>query len=144
MLLSGAVAEAAKKPRPRAKVYGAALSSAAGSPHGAVTGKVKLVDNAKRDTASIHLEGLLQPGATYYWVIYKVLGDKPPCAPGSAGPGVESFHYRDLKVNPSGQASATAKSRAFVAFTTTRYAVAVRDAEDQDVACAELTRKKAA
>ena len=144
LLLSGAVAEAAKKPSPRAKVYNATLAPAAGSAYSAVTGKAQLVDNSKRDSVKIQLKGLLQPGAEYDWVVYKVNGDKPACGPDGAGSGVEEFRYKPLKVNASGNASSTAKSRRFVAYTTTRYAVRVSDEEGVVIACAEFKRKKAA
>ncbi len=144
LLLSGAVAEAAKKPSPRAKVFSAVLAPQAGSAYSAVSGKAQLVDNKKSDSAKIQLKGLLRPGAVYSWVIYKVNGDKPACAPGAAGTGVEQFRYKPLKVNESGNASSTAKSKAFVAFTTTRYAVRVSDEEGVVIACGELKMKKGA
>ena len=140
LLLSSGAAEAAKKPSPRAKVYSATLT---GGAYGA-TGKAQLVDNKKSDSAKIQLKGLLRPGAELDWVIYKVNGDKPACDPGAAGSGVEEFDYKPLKVNASGNASSTAKSKKFVAFTTTRYAVRVTDEEGAVVACGELKAKKAA
>ena len=140
LLLSGAVAEAAKKPSPRAKVYTATLT---GGAYGA-TGKAQLVDNKKRDSAKIQIKGLLRPGARLDWVIYKVNGDKPACDPGAAGSGVEQFSYKQLKVNASGNASSTARSKTFVAFTTTRYGVRVTDEDGVVVACGELKRKKTA
>ena len=139
LLFTGA-AEAAKKPSPRAKVYSATLS---GGAYGA-TGSAQLVDNSKSDSAKIQLKGLLKPGAELDWVIFKVNGDKPACDPGAAGSGVEQFDYKPLKVNASGNASRTAKSKRFVAFTTTRYGVRVTDEEGVVVACGELKRKKAA
>ena len=144
LLLSGAVAEAAKKPSPRAKVYDAVLSATAGSAYGAVTGRAQLVDNKRSDSAKIQIKGLLQPGAKYSWLIYKVTGDKPPCDPRSAGEGVEAFRFKDLVVGSSGNASATAKSKRFVGYTTTRYVVAVRDVEDATVACGEFKYKRPA
>lgn len=144
LLLSGAAAEAAKKPSPRAKVYNATFVPAAGNPYSAVSGKAQLVDNKKSDSVKIQLKGLLQPGAEYDWVVYKVNGDKPACDPGAAGSGVEAFRYKPLKVNASGNASSTAKSKSFVAFTTTRYGVRVTDLEGAVVACAELKPKKSA
>jgi hypothetical protein len=143
LLAFGGSAEAAKKkPSPRAKVYRATFASTTGSAYAAVTGKAQLVDNKRKDIASIQLKGLLQPGAVYDWVIYKINGDKPACGPGGAGQGVESFRYKPLTVNASGNASATAKSKKFVAYTTTRYGVVVRNEEGADVVCAELKRKK--
>ena len=144
LLLSGAVAEAAKKPSPRAKVYNATLAPEAGSAYSAVTGKAQLVDNKKKDLAKIQLKGLLQPGAEYDWVIYKVNTDKAACGPGGAGQGVEQFRYKPLKVNASGNASSTAKSKKFVGFTTTRYAVRVSDEEGNVIACGEFKLKKGA
>jgi len=144
LLVLGGSAEAAKKPSPRAKVYSASLASATGSPYGAITGKAQMVDNKPRDTASIQLKGLLKPGAEYDWVIFKVNGDKPACDPGAAGSGVEQFDYKQLKVNASGNAIATARSQKFVAYSTTRYGVRVTDAEGVVVACGELKRKKSA
>jgi hypothetical protein len=144
LLLPGAVAEAAKKPSPRAKVFNATLAPEAGSAYSAVTGKAQLVDNSKRDSATIQLKGLLQPGAEYDWVIFKVNGDKPACGPGGAGQGVEVFRYKPLVVNAAGKASATLKSKKFVGFTTTRYGVRVSDEEGVTIACGQFKLKKAA
>ncbi len=145
LLLSGAVAEAAKKkPSKRAKVYSAVLAPQAGTAYSAVSGKAQLVDNKRSDSAKIQLKGLLKPGAEYDWVIYKVNGDKDACAPGGAGSGVEQFRFKPLKVNESGNASSTAKSKTFVAYTTTRYAVRVSDEEGVVIACGEFKMKKGA
>ena len=143
LALSGAVAEAAKKPNPRAKVYSATLAPTNPSAYAGITGKAQMVDNKKRDSAKIQVQGLLPPGSTYYWVIYKANAGKPPCDPSAAGQGVEAFRYKSLKVNSAGNASATAKSRTFVGFTTTRYVVAVRNSEDVVVACGLFKLKKA-
>ena len=140
LLLSSGAAEAAKKPSPRAKVYSATLT---GGAYGA-TGSAQLVDNKKRDSAKIRLKGLLRPGSELDWMIFKVNGDRPACEPGAAGSGVEQFDYRPLKVNASGNARSTAKSKKFVAFSTTRYGVRVTDEEGAVVACGELKAKRPA
>ena len=140
LALSGAAAEAAKKP---AKVYAATISPTSGSAYGAISGKAQMVDNAKRDNASIQLKGLLNPGSTYSWTIFRAVGSAPVCDPASAGSTVSAFKYKDLKVNPAGNASSTAKSKTFKAVSTTRYGVSVSDADGVVVACGELKKKKA-
>ena len=147
LALSGAAAAdaAPKKPSPRAKVFHASLASAGGSAYSAVSGKAQMVDNKRSDSVKLQIHGLLQPGETYSWVVYKVNGDKPACETGSAGQAVEAFRYKPLKVNAAGNASSTAKSKSFVSFSTTRYAVAVRrDSDDMFMACGEFKRKAAA
>ena len=142
LLLSGAAAEAAKKPSPRAKVFSGTITGT-GSAYSAITGKAQMVDNKRSDSAKIQIKGLLNPGSVYYWTIYKVNAGKGACDPGAAGQGVEAFRYKDLKVNASGNASATVKSKKLVTFTTTRYAVAVSN-DEGTVACGELKLKKGA
>lgn len=143
LALSGTAAEAAKKPSPRAKVYSGTLTATNSSAYGAVTGKVQLVDNKKSDSAKIQVKGLLNPGSTYDWQIFRINGTGSACDEGSRGAVVTAFNYKLLKVNPSGNASSTSKSKTFQAVSTTRYGAVVSDADGVVVACGELKRKKA-
>jgi hypothetical protein len=147
LALCATAAEAAKKPKKPAKVYSATLTPTSGSAYGAISGKAQMVDNKKRDTAKVQLKGLLSSGSTYSWTIFRGkpgLGTGPICDPVSAGATVSAFRYKDIKVNPAGNGSATAKSKTFQAVSTTRYGVAVSNADGVIVACGELKRKKAA
>jgi hypothetical protein len=143
LALTGATAaDAAKKPSPRAKVYNATLAPTSSSAYDAVTGKVQMVDNKKSDSARIQLKGLLNPGSVYTWSIFRVKGVGAACDPANAGETLSAFRYRDLKVNPAGNASATAKSKTFKAISTTRYAVSASNEDGVVVACGELKAKK--
>jgi hypothetical protein len=64
-------------------------------------GRAQLVDGRKHDKVSLHVKGL-EPGETYVWAITQEGGEP-------------DFTYGTLKVRPSGNANAKARSTTFKA-----------------------------
>jgi hypothetical protein len=126
----------------KVKIFRATLKPIAGSPYQSVTGSSKVVDNNRRDTAAITIKGLLKPGSTYTWSIYRAVGTAPACAAISRGETFTDFRYKDLTASATGTAKATVKSKTFRAFTTKRYVVTVSDSNGDVVACGQLKRAK--
>ena len=126
-LLTAAPASAHDKPT---KVFKAKLSSEGDSD---ARGRAHLVDGRKHDKVSLHMKGL-EPGKTYVWQVRE-----GSC--GEEGAASEGWTYRDLKVRPSGNANAKARSSEFSAGHDD-YAVEVRDEAGTVVACGEFERKR--